>query len=115
MEKADCCKPVLDFEEWNESVKNTLVNSMECKRLHAHAYIDYDYDRRKLDIMRKYAYMALDDKYKMPSDPSVGVILKPLKEYSESGNTVFDTFSSDIQKGFMESQPIGPEEEILPF
>jgi hypothetical protein len=116
LEKADCCKPVLAFEEWNEKVKTTMMESQEYKRLHAHPYVDYDYERRKLDILRKYAYLALDDKYKMPSDPSADDFLKPVKEYSERRRTIFDTFSTSSQSdSIMGSQPIEPEEEILPF
>lgn len=115
MEKADCCKPVLAFEEWNGKVKKTMKDSQEYKRLHAHPYVKYNYERRKLDILRKYAYIALDDKYKMPSDPSADKFLKPVKEYSEGGRTVFDTFStSSHSDSIMGSQPIEPD-EILPF
>ena len=115
LEKADCCKPVLAFEEWSDKVKKAMKDSQEYKRLHAHPFVDYDYERRKLDILRKYAYMALDDKYKMPSDPSADDFLKPVKEYSEGGRTVFDTFSTSSQSdSIMGSQPIDPE-EILPF
>ena len=111
LEKADCCKPVLAFEEWNEKVKTTMMESQE----YAHPYVDYDYERRKLDILRKYAYLALDDKYKMPSDPSADNFLKPVKEYSEGGRTVFDTFStSSHSDSIMGAQPIEPD-EILPF
>ena len=116
LEKADCCKPVLAFEEWNENVKKNIKDSQEYKRLHAHPYVDYDYERRKLDILRKFAYLALDDKYKMPSDPSADDFLKPVKEYSEGGRTVFDTFSTSSQTGsIMGSQISDPEEDILPF
>ena len=116
LEKADCSKPVLAFEEWSDKVKKALKDSQEYKRLHAHPFVDYDYECRKLDILRKYAYMALDDKYKMPSDPSADDFLKPVKEYSEGGRTVFDTFSTSSQSdSIMGSQPIDPEEEILPF
>lgn len=116
LEKVDCCKPVLAFEEWNEKVKRAMKESQEYKRLHAHPYVDYDYEQRKLDILRKYAYLTLDDKYKMPSDPSADEFLKPVEEYSEGERTVYDTFSTSSQSGsILESLPIEPEEEILPF
>ena len=116
LEKADCCKPVLAFQEWNDKVKKAMKDSQEYKRLHAHPYVDNDYERRKLDVLRKYAYLALDDKYKMPSDPSADDFLKPVKEYSDGGRTVFNTFSTSSQTDSVSGlSSIDTDEKLQPF
>ena len=116
LEKADCYKPVLAFEEWNEKVKKTMKESQEHKRLHAHPYVGYDYERRKLDILRKYAYIALDDKYKMPSDPSIDDILKPAEFYSDDKETISRLSPmASLASSFSDSLSEVGEEEILPF
>lgn len=112
LEKADCCKPVLEFEAWNDKVKKAINDCNEYKKMHAHPYIDYDYERRKLDILRKYAYIALDEKYKKPSDPSLDEILKPVKAYSNGGKTFKDVMQTNSIIG---TSPSDIQEEILPF
>ena len=83
LEMADCSKPVLEFEEWSDKVLKAMNDSEELKKLTPQPSSDNGYDSRKLGILRKYAYLALDDKYKKPSDPSPDDFLKSVEEYSE--------------------------------
>lgn len=116
LEKADCCKPVLAFEEWNEKVKKAMKDSQEYNRLHAHPYVEYDYERRKLDVLRKYAYIALDEKYKMPSDPPIDDILKPAKVYFDDKEAISGVPPmAMLARLFSDSSSEVGEEEILPF
>lgn len=113
LECSDCCKPVMEFEVWSEQVKTTMIASEEYKKLHGHHFVDYDYDRRKMDILRKYAYLALDDKYKKPSDPSVDDILKSVEAYAIDDRTYNDLFYEDQIFGSIPRN--NGTDEILPF
>ena len=79
MEMADCSKPVLEFEEWSDKVIKAMNDSEELKNLTSQSSSNNDYDVRKLGILRKYAYLALDDAYKSPLDPSPDEMLKPVE------------------------------------
>ena len=63
---------VQQFEQWNEQVEDTIYNSSEFKSIDRNDFFfDYEYDRRRVEIANLYAYQALDEKYKRPSDPTV--------------------------------------------
>ena len=60
---------VQQFEQWNEQVENTIKDSPEFKSINRNDYfLDYEYDFRRVEIANLYAYKALDDRYKLPSD-----------------------------------------------
>ena len=106
LEKADCCKPVLEFQEWNDALQKVMNASDEYKQLHARPYAHFDYDSRKKDILRKYAYLALDDKYKLPSDPSVDEMLKPVEEYSGGDQMIDDKPSAPFEDTIWDPTPL---------
>lgn len=110
LEKLNCFAPVLSFKEWSDNVKKETKESEEYKRRSAHPYIHYDSERRKIDILRKYAYIALDEKYKMPSDPSLDDILKPVEAYSYDRETISEVFPVEISSSSLPelSFDIGP-------
>ena len=116
LERTDCNKPVLEFEEWSNKVLKTMNDSEELKYLNFHPSSDNDYDNRKLGILRKYAYLALDDKYKMPLDPSPDDFLKPVKEYSDESGTIHDLSRESLS--LLSSSDASSDyngEELLPF
>lgn len=116
LEKADCCKPVLEFEEWNEKVKMSINDSDERRNLHSNHFANYDFERRKLDILRKYAYLALDDKYKKPSDPPLDEMLKPIEKYASDNTTYDEVYSMKAkEKSILGSSPLDSGNGILPF
>ena len=85
-----------------------------------------------ITIARKYAYLALDTKYKKPSDPSIEEMLKPKgwyhianepkKKVEEAPEVAYD---SSALKEMMENNPalgklvnslaLGTDEDALPF
>lgn len=75
--RLNCTDAVCRFEEWNDEVMNDIYNSSEFKALSQADLWDNYYMERKIKITRKYAYLALDDKYKKPSDPDIEEILQP--------------------------------------
>lgn len=63
---------VQQFEQWNEQVEDAIYNSSEFKSIDRNDFfLDYEYDRRRVEIANLYTFQALDEKYKLPSDPTV--------------------------------------------
>ena len=60
---------IQQFEQWNEQVEDAIKDSPEFKSINRNDYfLDYEYDFRRVEIANLYAYKALDDRYKLPSD-----------------------------------------------
>ena len=59
------------FQQWSEELEEVIYNSPEFKAIDKNDIdSDYEYDRRRTAIAKIYAFQALDDKYKQPSDPT---------------------------------------------
>ena len=56
------------IEEWNEHVMFTMYQGEELKGLSKEAISDDEYHNKRIAIGLKYLYLALDDKYKKPTD-----------------------------------------------
>jgi hypothetical protein len=56
------------IEEWNEHVMFTMYQGEELKNLGKEAISDDEYHEKRIAIGLKYFYLALDDKYKAPTD-----------------------------------------------
>ena len=54
--------------DWNQNVMSTMYYCTEFKMLNETIIDDEEYDRRRMAIGLKYLYLALDDKYKLPTD-----------------------------------------------
>jgi hypothetical protein len=60
------------FRDWNEAVEETIYNSPEFKAINKNDFsFDFQYEQRRVEVAKIYGFQALDDKYKLPSDPSV--------------------------------------------
>ena len=66
-----CEKAAMAFDQWNQKVKNTIATSPEYMALVSSHGDTYSIREQALSIIRKYAYEALDDKFKSPSDHEV--------------------------------------------
>lgn len=66
--RMDHYKAVDLFDEWNRKVRNNIRDSNEYAVLKEWGFPRYDLFEQGILIVRKYAYMALDEKYKNPSD-----------------------------------------------
>ena len=64
LRKMDLTDVVHQFETWNERVQRAVFNSPEFKKIINTDLIEYDIEEAKAKIAKKYAYLALDDKYK---------------------------------------------------
>ena len=75
---------VQQFEQWNEQVEDTIYNSSEFKSIDRNDFFfDYEYDRRRVEIANLYAYQSLDEKYKLPSDPTVEQMRQTMEQNLE--------------------------------
>ena len=112
---------VQQFREWNEKVEDAIYNSPEFKAFQRLPYSSYDEERKGIELANLYAYMALDDNYKMPSDPSVDELRKKVddrlnwakkqQELSARGGDLFPIFGTSIDGGIHDKG----EEDLLPF
>ena len=73
--RMDHLKTVDLFDEWNRKVRNNIRDSHEYVVLKEWGFPRYDLFEQGILIVRKYAYMALDNKYKHPSDMMVTELL----------------------------------------
>lgn len=71
LKKLNCVAAVSEFEKWNETVKDTILNSSDFEDINQPDYEYYFYKFGLSSVVEKYAYHALDDKYKSASDRNV--------------------------------------------
>ena len=64
LRKMDLTDVVHQFEIWNEGVQKSVFNSPEFKTILNTDMIGYEIELAKAKVAKKYAYLALDDKYK---------------------------------------------------
>ena len=64
LRKMDLTDVVHQFEIWNEGVQRAVFNSPEFKTILNTDLTQYDIEQAKAKVAKKYAYLALDDKYK---------------------------------------------------
>lgn len=67
----DHLRAIRFFDEWNRKVYNYVMDSPEYAILRKWGFPRYDLFEQNILIVRKYAYLALDDKYKSPTDTSM--------------------------------------------
>lgn len=61
-----------EFRDWNEAVEEAIYNSPEFKAIDKNDFsFDFEYEQRRIALAKLYAFQALDEKYKQPSDPTV--------------------------------------------
>ena len=109
---------VQQFEQWNEQVEDAINDSPEFKSIDRNDFfLDYEYDRRRVEIANLYAFLFLDEKYKMPSDPTVEQMRQAMEQNQEWSRKLRE------QPPHNHYQVSGPdfndvgydEEDLLPF
>lgn len=70
LNKLECFSAVNDFEDWNEKVRNAIINSpgYTPSIKEQQMALESGYCDEMLDLTRKCAYHLLDEKYRHPSD-----------------------------------------------
>ena len=106
------------FEQWNEQVEDTIFNSSELKSIDRNDFFfDYEYDRRRVEIANLYAYQSLDEKYKLPSDPTVEQMRQTMEHNMEWPRMQWEQPPHNhYQVSVPEYKDIRDiEEDVLPF
>ena len=120
------------FEQWNKTVMEAVFGSLEFKAIPIYDIDEVSYIHQMITIARKYAYLALDAKYKKPSDPSIEEMLKP-KGWYHIANEPKDkvekkpevVYDPSALREMMENNPalgklvdslgLGTDEDAMPF
>ena len=77
-------KIVQQFEQWNELVEDAINDSPEFKSIDRNDFfLDYEYDRRRVEIANLYAFHSLDERYKTSSDPTVEQMRQAMEQNLE--------------------------------
>ena len=109
---------VQQFKQWSEQVEDAINDSPEFKTIDRNDFfLDYEYDRRRVEIANLYAFQLLDEKYKLPSDPTVEQMRQDMEQNQEWSRMqrdqpphnhyqVSDPAFNDVNHG---------EEDVLPF
>ena len=79
LQKLNCQQTVNQFYNWNNLVTKNISESQELKDLDKD---DYSYRYLCINVAKKYAYLALDNKYKKTSNLIIEDVLKPEGWYS---------------------------------
>lgn len=75
---------VRQFRAWNEQVEAAIYNSPEFKKFQRRPYVSgFVQEQRGMELANLYAYMALDDKYKMSSDHTVDELRQKVQDSLE--------------------------------
>lgn len=109
---------VQQFEHWNEQVEDAIYNSSEFKSIDRNDFfLDYEYDRRRVEIANLYAFQALDEKYKLSSDPTVEQTRQAMEHNLEWSRKQREQLPhSHQQVSVPEYKDIrNIEEDVLPF
>ena len=77
LKKLNHIQTVSAFEDWNYKIQLTIFKSPEYLALCKKDLNRIKYEEAAVRIARKYAYLALDDKYKQPSCPDIESVLQP--------------------------------------
>ena len=106
LRKMNLTDVVHQFERWNEGVQSTIFDSPEFKTILNTDMFEYEIEQAKAKVAKKYAYLALDDKYKTEAS-CINNVLFPHEWFKE--NAILPLEPSDL--------PFEPDENnsILPF
>ena len=84
LRKMELLEVLWKFDSWNETVQKAIFDSSEYKAILNAGLNDYELREAKIIIAKKYAYLALEDKYKTADGFDVDGILTPKEWFNES-------------------------------
>ena len=105
------------FKNWNEAVEEAIYNSPEFKAIDKNDFsFDFEYEQRRVAVAKIYAFQALDDKYKQPSDPSVDDMRDAYEKGIEWSRMYREQDAETPPPSALDFLPTEPEgEDPLPF
>lgn len=106
-----------DFMDWNNKVLEAIRASEEYQQLQANTNYPYLISGWMHEIMRRYSYIDLPDKYKQPTDPSPDDMVKSLEErlYNRYSNIEEDCCEGLEIDAFPFPESISLDKEDIPF
>jgi len=108
----DLTDVVHQFEIWNEGVQRAVFNSPEFKKILNTDMIEYELEEAKAKVAKKYAYLALDDKYKTEAF-CIDNALTPHERFKEDAISE-EEITWNIKKSALPFEPEA-KDTILPF
>lgn len=84
LHKMELLEVLWKFDSWNATVQKAILGSTEYKAISNAGLNDYELRDAKVRIAKKYAYMALEDKYKTAEGFDVNKILVPREWFIET-------------------------------
>jgi len=112
LRKMDLTDVVHQFEIWNEGVQRAVFNSPEFKTILNTDMIGYEIELAKAKVAKKYAYLALDDKYKTELS-CIDNVLTP-HEWCKENAINEEVITWNIKKSALPFEPEA-KDTILPF
>ena len=112
LRKMDLTDVVHQFEIWNEGVQRAVFNSPEFKTILNADLIEYEMEGPKAKVAKKYAYLALDDKYKTEVS-CIDNVLTPHERFKENAISE-EEITWNIKKSALPFEPEA-KDTILPF
>ena len=112
LRKMDLTDVVHQFEIWNEGVQRAVFNSPEFKTILNTDMIGYEIELAKAKVAKKYAYLALDDKYKTELS-CIDNVLTPHEWFKENAISE-EEITWNIKKSALPFEPEA-KDTILPF
>lgn len=111
LRKMELLEVIRNFDSWNETVQKEIYSSPEYKIILNAGLNDYELREAKKMIAKKYAYLALEDKYKTAEGFDVNEILVPREWFIEENKkkapepTIPEPVDTDLLKDIMEKNP----------
>lgn len=103
------------FEQWNQNIEETIFDSPEFKAFSRSDFtFGFEYDHRRTEIAKLYAFQSLDEKYKQPSDPTFEEMRNAYNQGIEWSKEC-QTPSSDPISSSMLDSPDYNDDDTLPF
>lgn len=105
------------FRDWNERVEEVILSSPEFSAIDRNdCYSESDYERCRIEVAKLYAFKMLDDKYKLPTDPT----FEEMRETYEKGVEYSQMCREQSDKALMASvsefiNSTSDDEDPLPF
>ena len=105
------------FRNWNEAVEETIYNSPEFKAINKNDFsFDFQYEQRRVEVAKIYGFQALDDKYKLPSDPTVEEMRDSYEKGIEWSRKYREQAAETLPPSALDFLPTEPEgDDPLPF
>ena len=105
------------FRDWNARVEDAILSSPEFNAIDRNdCYSESDCDRCRTEVTKLYAFKMLDDKYKLPTDPTFEEMREAYEKYVEWSQMCREQSDKALMASVSEFlNSTSDDEESLPF